>query len=82
MDNAGSHIASIQPLLNYFESILPITADEKQMLLAKFHPHLYLKKQFALQHGDVCQYFNFVIRGCLRLYQVDNAGAQIGRAHV
>jgi CRP-like cAMP-binding protein len=66
---------SVQPLLDYFDSILPLTDDEKQMVAAKFHPHLYLKKQYALQHGDVCQYFNFVVRGCLRLYQVDNEGA-------
>jgi CRP/FNR family transcriptional regulator, anaerobic regulatory protein len=75
MDNKDFHIASVQPLLDYFENILPLTADEKQMVLEKFHPHLYLKKQFTLQHGDVCQYFNFVVRGCLRLYQVDNEGA-------
>jgi len=74
MDKANSQVASVQPLLDYFDNILPITADEKQLVLAKFHPHLYLKKQYALQHGDVCQYFNFVVRGCLRLYQVDNEG--------
>ncbi len=74
MDNTASHVAAIQPLLDYFDRILPLTLEEKQLVLAKFHPHLYLKKQFALQHGDVCQYFNFVVRGCLRLYQVDNEG--------
>ncbi len=75
MDNAHSQVASIQPLLDYFDGILPLTPDEEQLVLSKFHPHLYLKKQFALQHGDVCQYFNFVVRGCLRLYQVDKEGA-------
>src|SRR5258707_6689636 len=74
MDTRDSHIASVLPLLDYFDRILPLTPDEKQMVLEKFHPHLYLKKQYALQHGNVCEYFNFVVRGCLRLYQVDNEG--------
>lgn len=74
MDNKDSHIASVQPLLDYFDRILPLSPDEKQLVLSKFHPHLYLRKQYALQHGDVCKYFNFVVRGCLRLYQVDNEG--------
>ena len=26
-----------------------------------------IKKQFALQHGQDCEYFDFVVRGCLRL---------------
>ncbi len=74
MDKKDSHAASVQPLLDYFDRILPLGADEKQLILEKFHPHLYLKKQYALQHGDVCQYLNFVVCGCLRLYQVDNEG--------
>ena len=74
MTAKDSHTASVQPLLNYFEAILPLTQEEKQMVLEKFHPHLFLKKQYALQHGDVCQYFNFVVRGCLRLFQVDDEG--------
>ena len=48
--------------------------EEKELIKAKFHPHLFLKKQFALQHGDVCEYFNFVVRGCLRLYKVGSDG--------
>jgi CRP-like cAMP-binding protein len=44
------------------------------LVRSKFHPHLFLKKQFALQHGDVCEYFYFVVRGCMRLYMVDDKG--------
>lgn len=42
--------------------------------MTKFHSHLFLKKQFALQHGDVCEHFCFVVHGCLRLYKVDDKG--------
>lgn len=73
MDN-NSNTASAQPLLDYFNNLIPLSNEEKELVSAKFHSHLFLKKQFALQHGDVCEYFYFVVRGCLRLYMVDDKG--------
>jgi len=67
-------LPTVQPLLEYFHKLIPLTQAEEQLVRAKFHPHLFLKKQFALQHGDVCEYFNFVVRGCMRLYMVDDKG--------
>jgi CRP-like cAMP-binding protein len=66
---------TVQPLLDYFNNLIPLSKEEKDLVRAKFHPHLFLKKQFALQHGDTCQYFDFVVRGCLRLYKVGDDGA-------
>src|SRR5688572_32708157 len=65
---------TVQSLLEYFHHLIPLNTEEKEFVRTKFKPHLFLKKQFALQHGDVCDYFNFVVRGCLRLYKVDNEG--------
>lgn len=64
----------VQALLDYFNNLIPLDKEEKDLVRAKFHPHLFLKKQFALQHGDTCQYFDFVVRGCLRLYKVGDDG--------
>jgi len=75
MDTSNERFASVQPLLKYFDDLLPLDAEEKELVASKFHSHLYRKKQYALQHGDVCQHFHFVVRGCLRLYKVDNEGA-------
>lgn len=66
---------TVQPLLEYFNRLIPLNKEEQDLVRAKFHPHLFLKKQFALQHGDTCQYFDFVVRGCLRLYKVGDDGA-------
>ncbi len=66
--------ASPEPLLDYFNKLIPLSQEEQELVRSKFHPHLFLKKQFALQHGDVCEYFDFVVRGCLRLYKVDEKG--------
>lgn len=65
---------TVQPLLDYFDRLILLSKEEKDLVRAKFHPHLFLKKQFALQHGDTCQYFDFVVRGCLRLYKVGDDG--------
>jgi CRP/FNR family transcriptional regulator, anaerobic regulatory protein len=66
--------SSCQPLIDYFNHLIPLNNEESRLIREKFHPHLFLKRQFALQHGDVCAYFNFVVRGCMRLYKVDEKG--------
>lgn len=73
MSNKSDSVTT-QPLLDYFNKLIPLDNEEQELVKAKFHPHLFLKKQFALQHGDVCEYFYFVVRGCLRLYKVDEKG--------
>jgi len=75
MENSNSQATAVQPLIDYFDSLLPLTNEEKELVISKFHPHLYRKRQYALQHGDICQHFHFVVRGCLRLYKVDLEGA-------
>jgi len=66
--------ASIEPLLSYFDRLIPLTKEEKGLVAAKFHPRLFRKRQYVLQEGDVCTQFNFVIRGSLRTYKIDEKG--------
>ena len=73
MKNEISH-ASTEPLLEYFEKIFPLNEKEKELIRTKFHSLLYRKRQFVLQEGDVCTQFNFVVRGCLRTYKIDEKG--------
>src|SRR6476659_6519593 len=67
--------ASVEPLLNYFDRLIPLTAEEKELVTEKFHPRLFRKRQYILQEGDVCTQFYFVIRGCLRMYKIDDKGS-------
>lgn len=64
----------IEPLLQYFENLIPLTAEEKQLVFEYFKPRLYRKRQYVLQEGDVCNQFNFIVRGCLRMYKADDKG--------
>jgi CRP-like cAMP-binding protein len=66
--------ASREPLLGYFDRLLPLNKEEKELVSQKFHPRLYRKKQYVLQEGDVCTQMNFVVRGCLRMYKIDDKG--------
>ena len=67
--------ASIEPLLNYFDRLIPLNKAEKELVTEKFHPRLYRKRQYVLQEGDICTQFNFVVRGCLRTYKIDDKGS-------
>ena len=67
--------ASMDPLLSYFDRLIPLNKEEKELVVAKFHPRLYRKRQYVLQEGDVCTQFNFVVRGCLRMYKIDDQGS-------
>lgn len=64
----------IQPLLDYFQKLMPLNNDEKQLVSELFKPRLYRKKQYILQENDICNQGSFIVRGCLRMYKVDNRG--------
>lgn len=65
---------SVEPLLDYFNHFIPLNAGEKQFVMDLFKPRLYRKRQYVLQEGDICTQFNFVVRGCLRMYKIDEKG--------
>jgi CRP/FNR family transcriptional regulator, anaerobic regulatory protein len=66
---------SVEPLLSYFHQLIPLNKEEKELVTSLFQPRLYRKRQYALQEGDVCTQMLFVIRGCLRLYKIDEQGS-------
>lgn len=66
--------SQIAPLLDYFQKMIPLNLEEKQLVTDLFKPRLYRKRQYVLQEGDVCNQFNFIVRGCLRMYKVDAKG--------
>ncbi len=67
-----------QLLIDYFNNIIPLDSDEKDLVSTHFVPRKYRKRQYVLQEGDICTKFNFVVSGCLRMYKMDEKG----NAHV
>lgn len=66
---------SIEPLLIYFDRLLPLSKDEKKLVTETFHPRLFRKRQYILQEGNICNQMYFVVKGCLRMYKIDDQGS-------
>ncbi len=67
-------VTTAEPLLQYFDKLIPLSIEEKELVLQKFHPRLFRRRQYALQEGDMATQFYFIIRGCLRMYKIDDQG--------
>jgi CRP/FNR family transcriptional regulator, anaerobic regulatory protein len=72
--NPDSTEALPEPLLSYFDRLILLDQEEKALVRAKFHARLFRKRQYVLQEGDSCTQIYFVVRGCLRLYKIDEKG--------
>ena len=75
----GSEQASVEPLLSYFDQLISLTKEEKELVASKFLPRLFRKRQYVLQEGDICTQSYFVVRGCLRMYKIDEKGRELCR---
>lgn len=62
-------------MIDFFNSIIPLKQEEKELIRQYFHLRSYKKRMFVLQEGDVCQHLNFVLSGCLRMYKDDENGS-------
>jgi len=59
---------------NYLSKFISLTANEKKILIPFLKYRKYLKGQYIVQQGDICNYNSFVLQGCLRTYHVDERG--------
>ncbi len=55
-------------LLAHIKHYIALSADEEQLLCDKLEPKTLKKKEFLLQPGKLCPGNYFVVKGCLRLY--------------
>lgn len=66
----------IQTLINYFNSILPLTDEEMAELEKRVIVRKLKRRQFLLSSGDVCKHYNFIVEGCFKMYKVDEAAKE------
>jgi CRP-like cAMP-binding protein len=60
----------------HIEKRVHLTDEEFNICTGFFIPRTIRKHQFLLNEGDVCRYFGYVNSGCLRIYTIDNKGAE------
>ena len=63
-----------EALHQYILNRVPITEKEFERVRNSFSPKKLRKKQFFLQEGEIPRSGAFVVKGCLRLYRVDETG--------
>lgn len=73
--NKNPNTNSADPLLQYFSDLIVLTVAEKEYVTQRFKPRLFRKRQYALQEGNVSNQMYFVVKGCLRMYKIDEKGS-------
>ncbi|OJJ18205.1 hypothetical protein BKI52_25620 [marine bacterium AO1-C] len=63
-------------LLQYIASYIQLDPKEEEILLTKVRFRQYLKNQFLVQAGDVSKYSNFILKGCVKAFHLDDNGQQ------
>jgi CRP-like cAMP-binding protein len=67
-----------QIIISYINkhNIDPLTKEEELLVVSSFQYKKIRKKQYFLQEGEVCKYTGFIIKGAMRLYNVDENGIE------
>lgn len=60
--------------INYINKHVALTKEEETVLLSKLSYRKYLKGQYVVQQGNICNYSGFIISGCTRTFYVDDEG--------
>ncbi|WP_336958920.1 Crp/Fnr family transcriptional regulator [Chryseobacterium contaminans] len=63
-------------LLQHIDQYVTLSDQEKEILCAVLIYKKFRRKQYLLQDGDICSHDYFVIRGCLRQYEVSPNGRE------
>jgi CRP-like cAMP-binding protein len=62
--------------LKYLTRFIQLTSEEVERLKPFLRHRNLRKRQYLLQAGDPCLNENFVIKGCLRAYEIDSSGVE------
>jgi len=67
---------SVQPLIENFESFIPLKEKEKELFEGRAVKRTIKRRQMILQEGFVCKHYSFVVKGCFRMYGIDDKGVE------
>ena len=66
----------LHPLRQHIEQITPLTDEEFDHVLAHFTPKKVRRHQFLLEELEPVPYEFFVVRGCLKAFNIDRNGKE------
>lgn len=64
----------ITPLLNHINRFITLDESEAVRIANRISHRKYLKGQFIVQHGDICKFESYVLKGCCKSFYVDPGG--------
>jgi CRP-like cAMP-binding protein len=66
----------MHPLIHHFQAYLPFTEAEQAMICGRARACKVKRRQMILQEGYPCKNYSFVVKGCFRMYAVDDRGSE------
>ncbi len=63
-----------QALIDHFQQYFPFKEEEKKLIESKVTLHKIKRRQMILQEGFVCKHYSFVVKGCFKMYGIDDKG--------
>lgn len=66
-------------LATYIRNIVLLNAEQLELALSYFKPSSYPRLEHLVSEGEVGQYMNFVVTGCLRIYFIREDGQEATR---
>lgn len=66
----------MQPIIDHFQKYLPLTETEQELILARAKQRLIKRRQMILQEGLICRHYTFIVKGCFKMYGVDERGME------
>lgn len=66
----------MHPIIQHISKITGDALLDHSAILSAFESHTVKKKQILLEEGKACKDYYFVVKGCLRLYFLDNNGVE------
>lgn len=63
-------------LLQNIENHVHLDAREIELTLSLFQPKVLKRKAFLLRQGEVCRSENFIVKGCVKVYSLDESGSE------
>lgn len=66
----------IEILLKSFDNFFTLDSKEKEEVARLFKNRTYKRRSLLLNEGDICNHYTFVVKGCFRMYAVDEKGKE------
>lgn len=67
---------SIQPLIKHLTNYFPFEDEETTLVAERTTRRSIKRRQMILQEGFPCKHYSFVVKGCFRMYAIDDNGTE------